>query len=314
MGGDPPDPPYPPAPPASRRMTSRSTLWIAISALALAACSNEPGAPTGTTTGTVTTSETASTSLSTSTASTASTTSTTSTPSGTGGADAGAPLSLRVLFIGNSYTYVNDLPTWVHRLGDSSGVASVEVSSVTAGGATLAQQVSSTGAVDRIREAGWTHVVIQGQSVEPLLDPASFEAAAATLAAEAKKVGATPVFYETWARAPGDLVYSQPWSGGTPPAMQAGLRAGYQKVAAAAGGAVAPAGDAWEKTLADQPSLVIFQPDGSHPSIHGTYLVACVFHAKLTGKSPVGIADRPPEISAGDAATLQAEAAGVTLP
>lgn len=287
-------------------MSLSRTLRIALSALALVACSNEPAAP-GSTTTSATTSETASTTLSTSTSTSTSTT-------GTGGADAGPSQALRVLFIGNSYTYVNDLPTWVHRLGDSSGVASVEVASVAVGGATLAQHVSSTGAVDRIREAGWTHVVIQGQSVEPLLEPASFEAAAATLAGEAKKVGAVPVFYETWARAAGDVVYAQPWSGGTPAKMQAGLRAEYQKVAAASGGAVAPAGDAWEKTLADQPSIGIFSADGSHPSIHGTYLVACVFHAKLTGKSPVGIADRPMEISAADAAALQGEAAEATLP
>jgi hypothetical protein len=33
------------------------------------------------------------------------------------------------------------------------------------------------------------------------------------------------VFYETWARRAGDAVYQEAYSGGTPSAMQAGLRA-----------------------------------------------------------------------------------------
>jgi len=239
-------------------------------------------------------------------------TSSSSASSGAGGADAAAPPALRVLFIGNSYTYVNDLPGRVHALAASSGVATVDVDSVVVGGATLDAHVQTTGAMQRIDSGGFTHVVIQGQSLEPLTDPATFATAAQTLASEAKKVGALPVFYETWARKAGDAVYVQPWSGGSPAAMQSGLRDAYQKAAASAGGVVAPAGDAWEKALAEDPLIELFAPDGSHPSVAGTYLVGCVFHATLTGHSPVGIADRPVEITANDAAALQGVAATVT--
>jgi hypothetical protein len=224
--------------------------------------------------------------------------------SGAAGSDAAAPTALHVLFVGNSYTYVNDLPGWVQKLAASSGTAAVTVDSVAVGGATLADQVTTTGAMARIDQGGWTHVVIQGQSVEPLYDPATFEANAAVLAAEAKKVGAVPVFYETWARKAGDVVYQQAFSGGTPAAMQAGLRAEYQKVAKAADALLAPAGDAWEKALAEQPAIDLFQADGSHPDLDGTYLVACVFYATLIGHSPVGVAAHS-GISDADAAALQ---------
>jgi hypothetical protein len=228
-----------------------------------------------------------------------------SASSGAGGADAATPLVLSVLFIGNSYTYVNDLPGTVQQLGDSSGVAKVMVDSVAVGGATLADHAISTGAMPRIDQALWTHVVLQGQSQEPLYDPETFEMYAALLAAEVKKVGAVPVFYETWARQAGDAFYQDPTSGGTPAAMQAGLRAEYQKVAKAAGALLAPAGDAWEKALAEQPAIDLFQTDGSHPTVNGTYLVACVFHAALTGHSPVGSAEHPSGVSDGNAAALQ---------
>ncbi len=230
-----------------------------------------------------------------------------SSSSSSSSGDASAPPALNVLFIGNSYTFVNDLPSWVRRLADSSGAASVTVDSVAVPSATLADHAATpgTGAIDRIHQGGFTHVVIQGQSVEPLTNPVSFESAAATLAAEAKAIGAAPVFYETWARAAGDAVYQEVWSGGTPMAMQAGLRAEYQKVSAAAGAVMAPAGDAWETSLASLPAIVLFAPDGSHPSIAGTYLVANVFYGVIVGHSPVGIADRPMEISDSDASSLQ---------
>jgi hypothetical protein len=166
---------------------------------------------------------------------------------------------LHVLFIGNSYTYVNDLPGTVEKLATASGVAVMTVDSVAVPGATLEDHVVSTGAMPRIDQGGWTHVVIQGQSQEPLFQPITFGQYAAVLATEAKKVGAVPVFYETWARMAGDSYYQDPTSGGTPDAMQAGLRAEYQKVALANGALVAPAGDAWQTTLALHPAIDLFQ-------------------------------------------------------
>ena len=234
-----------------------------------------------------------------------------SSSSGACSADASGPVSLRALFIGNSYTYVNDLPGQVQALAASSCAAHIDVDSVAVGGATLADQVNSTGAMAKIQQGGWTHVVLQGQSEEPLDDPAGFESAAATLAGAATAVGAKVVFYETWARAAGDADYQQSWSGGTPAGMQAGLRAEYQKVAAVNGGVVAPAGDAWEKTLAQLPSLTLFQADGSHPTVPATYLVACVFFGTLTDESPLGIPDPPSGVSAQDAASLQGIAMSV---
>ena len=46
-------------------------------------------------------------------------------------------------------------------------------------------------------------------------------------------------------------------------------------------------------------------PDGSHPTLHGTYLIGCVFYKRLTGRSAQGLGARPVGVSADDAATLQ---------
>src|SRR5689334_3690663 len=73
--------------------------------------------------------------------------STTTGSMGGGPTSSGSGPTLRVLFVGNSYTYVNDLPGTVAQIANASGFVTLEVDSVAVGGATLADQVSSTGAL-----------------------------------------------------------------------------------------------------------------------------------------------------------------------
>jgi len=225
-----------------------------------------------------------------------------------------APAKLSVLFVGNSYTFVNDLPGTVTALAQSmGGPPLVEASSVTIGGATLAQHYQSATTLTAIAKGGHSHVVLQGQSAEPLVNPTGFVSYAGLLAAKAKSAGATVVLFETWARRTGHPDYSQSWSGGSPQAMQAKLRAAYAQAAQSSGASVAPVGDAWERSLGDQPAIELFDADGSHPAPEGTYLAACVFYASLTARSPLGSAYRPGGVSASEGAALQQVAAQVVL-
>jgi hypothetical protein len=73
--------------------------------------------------------------------------------------------------------------------------------------------------------------------------------------------------------------------------MQAAIDEGYLGLAAELGVDVAPAGQAWERALREEPSIVLWQADGSHPSEAGTYLAACVLYARIFNTSPVGIPD-----------------------
>jgi hypothetical protein len=212
--------------------------------------------------------------------------------------------TLKVLFVGNSYSF--GLPDLVNQLsGASSGAPAVKATENTTGGATLKMHFDDAATLSRIASGGWHYVVLQGQSVEPVYNPSQFATYAGYLATRIKQARAVPVFFETWARKAGHEVYSYSWSGGTPKAMQAGLRKAYQTVASQNGGKLAPVGDAWEQVLASHPSIPLFAADGSHPTAHGTYLAACVFYALLTGNSPVGLSHRPASVSAADAAALQ---------
>jgi hypothetical protein len=220
--------------------------------------------------------------------------------------DAATVPPLRVLFIGNSYTYVNDLPRVLRGISESSQRPPViATDSVTAGGATMQAHWEGAGARPAIARAGWTHVVLQGQSQEPLFQPAIFQQYAALLAGDARDAGALPAFFETWARRAGEPDYQQPWSGGTPAAMQDGLLLAYGKAATDASGVLVKVGEAWRDVIEHAPSIVLFQADGSHPTVQGTWLAACVFYVRLTGNDVPPSSRAPAEVSPAEDAILR---------
>ncbi|MBI2395846.1 MAG: hypothetical protein HYV09_40150 [Deltaproteobacteria bacterium] len=226
-------------------------------------------------------------------------------------ADAGAS-ERRVLFIGNSYTFVNDLPAMLAQLSESSGVAPrLRTESVTVGGATLEDHWKGGAAPARIDEKTWYAVVLQGQRVEPIYPGASFVTYAQKLAERATAAAARPVFYGTWARAAGDAVFAESWSGGTPDAMQDRLTAAYVGAATTTKAALAKVGEAFRSSLKERPALALHQADRSHPTVAGTYLAACVFYGVLAERALPSTATVPSGITADDASHLRDVAARV---
>jgi hypothetical protein len=195
---------------------------------------------------------------------------------------------VRVLFLGNSYTYVNDLPAVFRDLARAGG-RNVETGMVANGGETLAQHAASPDSLGAIRGSRWQFVVLQEQSEIPALAAAwqtQMFPATETLVASIRSAGATPILLETWAHRDG-----LPDQGLDDAAMQAAITQGYRSLGAALGVAVAPAGEAWQTVLRANPTIALWQADGSHPSPAGTYLAACVLYARIFDASPVGIAD-----------------------
>jgi len=208
---------------------------------------------------------------------------------------AGGPC-VRVLFIGNSYTFANDLPAIFRRLARSGG-RNIEVSMVALPGETLEQHAASTESMSAIRDGRWQFVVIQEQSQIPAdrqLREAEMYPAARTLVAAAERAGAKPVLLETWAHRDG-----WPERGLRYDSMQASITEGYRQLAGELGIDVAPAGEAWESLVCSDPSAAsstsiadtLWQSDGSHPTTAGSYLAACVLYAEIFDASPVGLPD-----------------------
>ncbi|WP_224368213.1 SGNH/GDSL hydrolase family protein [Hyalangium versicolor] len=195
---------------------------------------------------------------------------------------------LRVLFIGNSYTYLNNLPALLEGLAASATPPlRIQTRAVTRPGVRLQQHWDRGDALAALREGHWDYVVLQEQSTLGLLliegrhevnDPElAFHPYARRFVEEARKVGAQPLFLLTWARR-------------DTPESQARLTQAYMSVARDLGAPIIPAGLAWARVRQEDPDVVLYNEDGSHPSPAGSYLTASALYATLTGSSPVGLA------------------------
>jgi hypothetical protein len=62
----------------------------------------------------------------------------------------------------------------------------------------------------------------------------------------------------------------------------------YVEVGNEIGALVIPVGLAFEEAYRRDPDLKLHHPDGTHPSLLGTYLAACTTYAVLYAQTPVG--------------------------
>lgn len=195
---------------------------------------------------------------------------------------------LSVLFVGNSLTFVNDVPALTRSLAASSTPPSrLTVYSVTSGGATLAEHWRRGDAVRALRNRRPDVLIIQGQSAEPLTAAADFARYAQLLKDEADSVGARTVLFQTWARPYGDPFYSRSASGGSPAAMQAKLNHAYDSLAQRLQVDVARVGEAFAFVQRSAPDTALL--DGSqHATVAGSYLAAAVLFRTLCRCSPLG--------------------------
>jgi hypothetical protein len=221
-----------------------------------------------------------------------------------------SPACTRVLFVGNSYTTVNDLPSVFKNLSRSGGHR-VETGTAAGDGWTLADHAGSSATLAKLASAKWDIVVLQEQSQIPSV--AQFREtqmypAARRLVSTIRNQGARPIFFLTWARRDG-------WPENGMPnyaSMQSAIDDGYLAIAGEQRAAVAPVGDAWSALLGREAPAALWQDDGSHPTAAGTYLASCVFYATIFRESPTGNGYHS-SLSAEEAAKIQGVAAAVVL-
>jgi hypothetical protein len=224
---------------------------------------------------------------------------------GAGCSPARSGTACSVLFLGNSYTAVNDLPRVFDALAASGG-RSVVTHARVPGGMTLEGHLAGSDTAALFEDDTVNVVVMQEQSqipASPELVAAKMLPAATGLAELTRRAGAEPLLLETWARRDG-----WPEVGiATYAEMQTLIDAGYTEVAEATHADIAPAGEAWARALSNPRLPALWQDDGSHPTVAGTYLAACVLFAKIFDRSPVGLSYHA-GVSRETAAGLQAAA------
>ena len=193
----------------------------------------------------------------------------------------------RVLFIGDSYTSVNDLPTVFADLAWSGGHR-VDAGMDAPGGDTLTEHAADPATAAAIALEQWNIVVLQEQSQRPSneqLRQTQMYPAVRQLDTAIRADGAQPMYFLGWARRDG-------WpEAGLPDyaSMQSAIDDGYLTIATEEHAAVAPVGYAWAALLGQDSPSDLWQADGIHPTTTGTYLAACVFYAAIFKQSPEGL-------------------------
>ena len=193
----------------------------------------------------------------------------------------------QVLFIGNSYTYMNGLPELINQIAISKG-NSLIYESHTPGGSTLMQHASNSNLQLLLNTTEWDYVILQEQSQNPSFPPSQVASQvypyAESLCEDIREANpcTEPVFFMTWGRENGDSQNCASY----PPictyeGMQDRLTESYTEMAQNNESLLAPIGIAWKDIREQHPEINLYSSDGSHPSIQGSYLAACIFYAVL---------------------------------
>ena len=220
-------------------------------------------------------------------------------------------LKKEVLFIGNSYTYYNNLPDLVNEIALSFGDTLMHESS-TPGGSNFNAHSTNAQTLNKINQQQWDYVVLQAQSQELSFSPfqvASDSYPYAEILVDsifANSSCTEPLFFMTWGRKYGDQSNCQFY----PPVctylgMQQRLRENYLDMSFLHNASCSPVGMAWKKFIEIDSTLNLYSSDNSHPSIYGSYLAACTFYSSIFKKSAVGSTYWPNAIDSASAYILQ---------
>lgn len=214
------------------------------------------------------------------------------------------------LLVGNSYTRFNLLPVLVQRLAEGvPGGPTLKVDAVAYGGYTLRRHWRRKEAQVKIRDGGYTHVVLQDHSMRPIDRAREMASYVARFDGLIDAVGAKTVLYETWARRAGAKIYRKRPDLRSPQHMQDKVGGAYRSLAKQRQTGLAPVGTVFLRALQARPDLPLYLNDGAHPSFHGSYLAACVLYQTITGADPRRSTYSPYELSARAAREIREVAA-----
>ncbi len=208
-----------------------------------------------------------------------------------------AQQKVTALFLGNSYTAVNNLPQLTTTLAFSAG-DTLTTQSNTPGGYLLQQHSTDLTSLSLIAQGSFDYVVLQEQSQAPAFPDAQVAMDVYPFARKldslihAANPCAQTVFYRTWGRKNGDAGNCPNF----PPictyaGMDSMLALRYRIMADSNKARLSPVGQVWKRLRQNNPGIELYQTDESHPSLAGSYAAACAFYTVLFRKSPLNITD-----------------------
>ena len=193
---------------------------------------------------------------------------------------------MNILFIGNSYTYYNDMPQMLAALAKENG-NDVSVDAVTKGGRKLYANLTEgdeylAQILSLCDQKSYDVLFLQEQSYFPLIDAKGFQTGVGGLKelVRAKRT----ILYATWGRKEGcPLLEEKGW---TSSGMTRDLYDAYLLAAELCGAELSPVGLCFDLLTREHPEIDLHNPDLSHPSYAGSCVAAMAHYKKIFGSIP----------------------------
>lgn len=183
----------------------------------------------------------------------------------------------KILFIGNSHTYFNDMPHLLEMFYEQRG-KKMEAFMLAHSGMSFEWHMEQYYEIRYNLLYGHFDYCIMQQAAHPFPGLETTIENGERLCGLCKSGGTAPVFALTWAQK-------------AKPENQKKMNEAYEALCAKTGALLSPVGYVWERVRAKYPEIELFYKDGEHASPYGDYLIACCHYRLLTGEAATGLSN-----------------------
>jgi hypothetical protein len=177
----------------------------------------------------------------------------------------------RVLFIGNSLTYYNDLPQTFAAIAAAGGDTVLVAMAAEPNLALIDHLNGGSNAVELLRGNKWDFVVLQQGPTTTPIGRDSLVIWTKLFEPHIRAAGAVPALLMVW---PLDARWDR----------MSLVRDSYGAAAHSVNGILVPAGDAWTIAHNTDANIPLYGSDNFHPAPAGTYLAALTIYERVTGR------------------------------
>lgn len=199
--------------------------------------------------------------------------------------------SVNFLFIGNSYTHMNNMPGIFDKIAKAKG-RKVHVEKNTQSGASFQVHTERLDLYESIKSKQWDFIVLQGYSRELSYSISHIDSVSVPfinqLIDTIKRYHpcVNLVFYNTWGYKNGFIEREEIDSYEK---MQDSIIKGYKYLSDSLVIPIVPVGMVWRNVVNSNPKLNLYKEDNEHPNKVGSYLAACTFYSAFYQDSPEGV-------------------------
>ena len=183
---------------------------------------------------------------------------------------------LRVLFIGNSLTYANNLPEVISKIAKAAKQPKFSYKMIAYPNYSLEDHWIGREAEKTLLKEKWDFVVMQQGPSGSVAGRKMLIEYSRKFAALIRQNGGKPAFYAVWTSAFRLKDFTE-------------IIKSYQLAAKLTGGVLFPVSKAWQNILKNYPQIKLYSSDKFHPGEAGTYLAALVIFRGIYGKTLIGL-------------------------